>query len=180
MFRQLWLSGAMASSDSGCEDLVAPAKNNLEYLLQLQSTILELEAAMWNSKIPVLVFDSESRRIAGLNEAAAALFKTASEALTGQLVDWVVIPEERERLAEMVASREPQWGDVGAWQCLARDGSRFVASIRYHQAIQEGRLVHIVLATRVVHMESARSAAASSGDALRTGGEHQPPWENLR
>jgi PAS domain-containing protein len=122
---------------------------------------------MWNSNVPVLVFESESRRIVRVNGAAAALFKAPPEALAGQIVDYSVVPEERERLAASIGTANPRWGDVGPWQCLARDGSHFVAFVRFHQTIHEGQLVHVVLATEVVQVESARSAAAGSGDPLR-------------
>jgi PAS domain-containing protein len=125
---------------------------------------------MWNSRVPVLVFDSESRHIVGLNDAAASLFRTTSEALIGQIVDLSVVPEERERLAASVSAPDPRWGEAGPWQCHARDGSRFVAFVRFHQAIQEGRVVHIVLATEVVQVETTRSAAAGFGDPLRKTG----------
>jgi len=125
---------------------------------------------MWESRIPVLVFDSESRQIVGLNNAAASLFKTTSEVLTGQLVDFSVVPEERERLAAGISYPDPQWGAAGRWQCLACDGSRFVASVRFHQTKHEGRLVHVVLATEVIQVESTRSAAAGFGDSRQKTG----------
>jgi hypothetical protein len=125
---------------------------------------------MWNSQVPILVFDSENREIVGLNDAAASLFKTTVDTLKGQLVDLSVVPEERLRLVASVSSPDPRWGDVGPWQCLARDGSRFVAFVRFHQAVHEGRLVHIALATEVVQVETPRSAVAGFGDQLRKAG----------
>ena len=125
---------------------------------------------MWNSRVPILVFDSESRESVGLNDAAASIFKATSEVLRGKIVDLSVVPEEREKLVASVSAPDPRWGDAGPWQCLACDGSRFVAFVRFHQAIHEGRLVHIVLATEVVQMESVRSAAAGFRDPLRKTG----------
>jgi len=104
---------------------------------------------MWDSKIPVLLFDSTSRRICGANRAAAALFMSDPAKLIGQFIESCVVKEERARLRAGLRLFEPRWGEVGSWQCLARDGTRFIAQIRYHQAIQNGELVHIVLATSV-------------------------------
>jgi PAS domain-containing protein len=123
-------------------------------------------AAMWNSLVPVLVFDSANRRIVVANDAAAALFKVSPSEMVGESVDHCVIREERERLNESIGTSEPRWGDVGLWQCLARDGTRFMAEVRFHQMLHEGKLVHIVLATAVVQVASARSVAAGSYDSL--------------
>jgi PAS domain S-box-containing protein len=108
------------------------------------------------------VFESESRRIVEANDAAAALFQTSPEDLHGKSVDCCVIPEERERLAASIGTHEPRWGDVGPWHCVARDGSRFVAQIRFHQTIHKDQLVHVVLATEVVHLEKTRSVAVGN------------------
>jgi PAS domain-containing protein len=121
---------------------------------------------VWNSQVPVLIFESKSRRIVGVNDTAAALFKASSEALTGQIVDLFLVPEERERLAAIIGTTDPRWGDVGPWRCLASDGSQFVAFVRFHQTIYEGHLVHVVLATEVVQVESTRSATAGFGDRV--------------
>lgn len=121
---------------------------------------------MRNSPVPVLVFESESRRIVGVNDAAAALFKASPDAVAGESIDLFLVPEERGRLAATIGTTDPRWGDVGPWQCLAKDGSQFIAFIRFHQTILEGKLVHVVLATKVVQVESTRSASARSGDRI--------------
>lgn len=120
---------------------------------------------MWSSKVPVLIFDSESRRIVTVNDTAAALFQSSPMDMEDQNVEFCLAAEERPRLAATIGTYEARWGDVGPWQCLARDGSRFVAHIRFHQMIYENRLVHVVLATQVVHLEASRSAAAGIGDS---------------
>lgn len=121
---------------------------------------------MWNSIVPVLVFDSASRRIVQVNDAAAALFKSSSEDMVGQSVDGCVVSQERTRLVETIGINEIRWGDVGPWQCLARDGSSFIAHVRFHQMLYEGELVHVILATRVVQLGTSLSAAAGSGASL--------------
>jgi nitrogen-specific signal transduction histidine kinase len=120
---------------------------------------------MWNSSVPVLLFESESLRIVMVNDTAVALFKSSSKDLLGQSVDGCVVAEERTRLAASIGKYEARWGDVGPWQCLARDGSRFVAHIRFHQTMHQGKLVHVVLATEVAYLETTRSAAAGFGDS---------------
>jgi len=113
-------------------------------------------------RVPVIIFESNSRRIVEVNDVAAALFKTTTEAMVGQTVDGCLIAEERARLARSIGTYDARWGDVGNWQCLARDGTRFVASVRFHQAIHDGRLVHIVLATAVTHVDAAFSTKAAA------------------
>jgi mannose-1-phosphate guanylyltransferase len=117
-------------------------------------------------KVPVLLFESATRRIIAVNDVAAALFRSAAADMLGKSVDSCVIPEERARLAAIVGTREPRWGDVGSWQCVARDGSRFIAQVRFHQTFQDGLLVHVVLATNVSHLETVRSAAAGFDDSM--------------
>jgi hypothetical protein len=115
---------------------------------------------MWDSQIPVLLFDSSSRRICGVNRAAAALFMCDPPRLEGQLIESCVVREERARLRASLHTFDPRWGDVGSWQCLARDGTRFIAQLRYHQAVHNGELVHVVLATSVQKLCGPRSASA--------------------
>ena len=117
-------------------------------------------------RVPVLVFESASRRIIAVNDAAAVLFRTSAEEMQGELIDRCVIAEERGRLAASIDTHEPRWGDVGSWQCVARDGSRFIAQVRFHQTVQDGLLVHVVLATNILRLETARSAVAGSDDLL--------------
>ena len=104
---------------------------------------------MWDSKIPVLLFESSSRRICGINRAAAALFMCEPSKLLGQIIEKCVVREERARLRASLRVFDPRWGDVGSWQCLAHDGTRFIAHLRYHQAVHNGELVHVVLATSI-------------------------------
>ncbi len=118
---------------------------------------------MWESPIPVLLFDSSSRRISRVNRAAAALFKTVPEELQGQLIESCVVQGERARLRAGLRACDPRWGEGGPWKCVARDGSRFVVQIRFHQTIQNGELVHVVLATHVVPAYAAKSAVTVAG-----------------
>lgn len=115
---------------------------------------------MWDSNIPVLLFDSSSRRICGVNRSAAALFMCDSSKLEGQLIESCVVREERARLRASLRTLDPRWGEVGSWQCLARDGTRFIAQLRYHQVIHNGELVHIVLATSVQKLCGPQSVSA--------------------
>jgi hypothetical protein len=119
---------------------------------------------MWDSQIPVILFDSASRRICGSNMAAAALFMCEPSKLDGQLIEKCVIREERARLRASLRSRDPRWGEVGSWHCLAHDGTRFIAQLRYHQAIHNGELVHVVLASSVQKLPVPRSVRADYPD----------------
>lgn len=121
---------------------------------------------MWSSKVPVLIFDSETRRIVTVNDTAAALFHSSPKDMEGQSVESCLAAEERPRLTATIGTYEARWGDVGPWQCFARDGSRFIAHIRFHQMMYENRLVHVVLATEVTHVQASRSVAAGIGDSL--------------
>jgi hypothetical protein len=119
---------------------------------------------MWNFQIPVVMFDSKTRRIVTVNAVAATLLESTEQELRGQLVDGCVIPEERDRLATSIGTIEPRWGEVGAWRCLTCKGNRFTAQIRFHQTMYEDKLVHIVLATEILPMSHSRAAAAGSSE----------------
>jgi nitrogen-specific signal transduction histidine kinase len=121
---------------------------------------------MWNFQVPVLMFDSKTRRIVMVNTVAAALFEATEEELQSQTIDCCLPSEERDRLAVCLNNLEPQWGAVGAWQCLSRTGNRFIAQIRFHQTMYQDTLVHVVLATEVIPVTNSRAAAASSSESL--------------
>jgi hypothetical protein len=85
--------------------------------------------------------------------------------LQGRLVESCVVQGERARLRAGLRAFDPRWGDGGYWKCLAKDGSRFVVQIRFHQTVQNGELVHVVLATEVLPVYAACAAAVGASGA---------------
>jgi hypothetical protein len=53
-------------------------------------------------------------------------------------------------IPERARPEEAEWGDAGLWRCVAADGRRLVARLRFHQTLRKERLVHMVLATEIV------------------------------
>jgi hypothetical protein len=119
---------------------------------------------MWDSSVPVLMFDSASRRIYCANEAVAALFQTTPREMEGKLVESCIVRPERARLRAALLRRDQPWGDVGHWECVSRDGTHFTVQLRFHQTIYEDELMHVVIATAILRKPVSRSAVAGQGD----------------
>jgi PAS domain S-box-containing protein len=112
-------------------------------------------------KVPILIFDSESFRVVEVNQATAELYGRSAEAMVGSHVSEFVAGGEHERLRSVLAREDAEWGDAGLWRCVAGDGRRFVARLRFHQTLREERLVHMVLATEIVKRPPIAAGAAS-------------------
>lgn len=91
--------------------------------------------------------DSRTLEIVGADENAIALLGYPREELIGMNARRIVAQESQTEIDEV--RRRNNWGSGGAHTFVRRDGSRFTALVRWHQAEYLGRICDFTIVSDV-------------------------------
>jgi PAS domain S-box-containing protein len=101
------------------------------------------------SPLPMLVYDEETFRILGVNEAAVKQYGWPREELLGLSITELRPPEDIERFKERLAGLASQPTHVGLWRHRRRDGTLFTVDVHTQEIVFRGRRSRLTIAADV-------------------------------
>ena len=96
---------------------------------------------------PLWYTDSRTFIVKGANEDALKLFGYSEQEFIGMSAVRLVAPFDLPRINALRA--EEKWGEVGSFTYVRKDGTQFLAAIRWHQSHYLETLCDCVIVTSV-------------------------------